>query len=301
MLRSRTNVTVRAGVEIGRGAAVEPGTVVAQNVPADAIVTGSPATIVAYVDRGSRVIARTRVEDLRGPGYHRSVARFTARLLLAALALLVAAPSALASVSVGTNAAAPSLQVDAKGNALVSYTTGGAKRTVLVPATGSVIYGGKLSGPDVSKPGSAAALPFAKVVRKGPGGWTYALQTWPSRSGPVELRFSRWQGSPTKLTLTATQEHLGIALTGTVTYAGKPIPQVSRAPGGVTIREYVYLDQQVGGKWQILGGVTLKTDGSYRRMVYSGQQAGSLFRASVAGPNIGSVYAPDVFVQIPPP
>jgi UDP-2-acetamido-3-amino-2,3-dideoxy-glucuronate N-acetyltransferase len=46
------NATVRAGVEIGRGAVVEPGTVVTQNVPANAIVTGNPATIVAYVDSG---------------------------------------------------------------------------------------------------------------------------------------------------------------------------------------------------------------------------------------------------------
>jgi dTDP-4-dehydrorhamnose 3,5-epimerase-like enzyme len=46
------NVTVRGGVEIGRRAVVEPGTVVAQNVPANAIVTGNPATIVAYVDSG---------------------------------------------------------------------------------------------------------------------------------------------------------------------------------------------------------------------------------------------------------
>ena len=229
------------------------------------------------------------------------MAGFTARLLVAALALLVAAPGALASVGVGTNAAAPSLQVDAKGNALVSYREGGARRTVLVPVTGSVVFGGKLSGPDVSKPSSTPKLPFAKVVRKGPKGWYYALQTWPARSGPVELRFSRWRGSPTKLTLTATQGHLGIALAGKVTYGGKPIPQVSRAPGGVVIREYVYLDQQLGGKWHILGGVTLKTDGSYRRVLYRGQPTGSLFRASVAGPNIGSVYAPDVFVQIPPP
>src|SRR5262249_58888930 len=46
------NATVRGGVEIGRRAVVEPGTVVAQNVPANAIVTGNPATIVAYVDSG---------------------------------------------------------------------------------------------------------------------------------------------------------------------------------------------------------------------------------------------------------
>ena len=75
---------------------------------------------------------------------------------------------------------------------------------------------------------------------------------------------------------------------------------MSRAPGGVVIREYVYLDQQVAGQWKIIGGVSVKSNGTYRRMLYGGQ-TGSLFRATVAGPNVGAVYAPDVVVQIPPP
>jgi hypothetical protein len=33
----------------------------------------------------------------------------------------------------------------------------------------------------------------------------------------------------------------------------------------------------------------------------NGGATGSLFRATVAGPNVGAVYAPDVVVQIPPP
>jgi hypothetical protein len=228
------------------------------------------------------------------------VTRLAARLAVAALALLALAPNAMASVGVGSNAAAPSLQVDAQGNALISYTEGGEARTVLVPMNGPIVYGGTLGVPDVSKPASKPKLPFVKILRSGPNGWLYALQTWPTRSGPVELRFSRWQGSPTKLTLKATQQHAGIALQGKVTYGGKPIPTVSKAPGGVNIREYVYLDQRVRGKWQILGGVSVKTNGTFHRLLYGGP-AGSLFRASVAGPNIGSVYAPDVIVQIPPP
>ena len=139
-----------------------------------------------------------------------------------------------------------------------------------MPKSGAVLYGGKLSGPDVSKAASSPSLPFVKVLRSGPGGWMYALQTWPTRNGPAELRFSRWQGTPTKLTFTATQEHLGIALEGKVTYDGKPIPTVSRAPGGVVIREYVYLDQQVAGQWKIIGGVSVKSNGTYRRMIYGG-------------------------------
>jgi acetyltransferase-like isoleucine patch superfamily enzyme len=44
------NATVLASVTIGRGAIVEPGSVVAGDVPAHAIVRGSPARIVGYVD-----------------------------------------------------------------------------------------------------------------------------------------------------------------------------------------------------------------------------------------------------------
>jgi hypothetical protein len=226
--------------------------------------------------------------------------RIPVLLSIVVTAFALGGPAA-ASVGVGSNAAAPALRVDAKGNAEISYVVGGAKKTVLVPKNGVVLYGGKLSGPDVSKAATSPALPFVKVLRSGPGGWMYALQTWPTRNGPAELRFSRWQGKPTQLTFTATQEHLGIALEGKVTYAGKPIPIKSRAPGGVVVREYVYLDQQVGGQWKIIGGVAVKSNGTYRRMLYGGGETGNLFRATVAGPNVGAVYAPDVVVQIPPP
>ena len=57
---------------------------------------------------------------------------------------------------------------------------------------------------------------------------------------------------------------------------------MSRAPGGVVIREYVYLDQQVAGQWKIIGGVSVKSDGTYRRMIYGGA-TGSLFRATRRG------------------
>jgi acetyltransferase-like isoleucine patch superfamily enzyme len=44
------NATILPGVTVGRQAVVEPGSVVTHSVPANAIVRGNPATIVAYVD-----------------------------------------------------------------------------------------------------------------------------------------------------------------------------------------------------------------------------------------------------------
>jgi hypothetical protein len=55
------NVTVLPGVAIGRRAVVEPGSVVTQNVPANAVVSGNPATIVAYVDGGHELAVRETV------------------------------------------------------------------------------------------------------------------------------------------------------------------------------------------------------------------------------------------------
>jgi len=52
------NVTVSPGVAIGRRAVVQPGAVVTQNVPANAVVSGNPATIVSYVDSGEEEAAQ---------------------------------------------------------------------------------------------------------------------------------------------------------------------------------------------------------------------------------------------------
>lgn len=223
-------------------------------------------------------------------------------MLAVAVALLLLAVSepAAASVGVASNAARPTLRVDAKGNAEISYTNGDVRKTVLVPVRGAVLPGGRLEGRDVSRAATRPALPYMKVLRRGPGGWFYALQTWPSRVGPVEIRFSRWKGGPTRLTLKAKRQKEGIALQGRVTYAGKAIPTTSRTPGGTVLRQYVYLEQRVEGRWRVLGGVAVERNGTYRKVLY-GAPTGTRFRASVAGPNIGTVYAPDMIVHIPPP
>jgi hypothetical protein len=226
--------------------------------------------------------------------------RVLAGALVLAAALALDQP-ARASVGVASDAGSPRLKVDAKGNTEISYTSEGERRTVLVPVKGAVLPGGRIATADVSKAAKKPTLPNMKVLRRGPGGWLYALQTWPSRGGPVELRFSRWKGAPTKLTFTARNVRRGISLQGRVTVAGKPIPIRSRVPGGMFQREYVYLDQRIAGQWKILGGVAVKRNGSYQRVVYLAGPTGSRFRASVAGPNVGTTYAPDQVVEIPPP
>src|SRR4051812_9918806 len=94
-----------------------------------------------------------------------SVVRVLKFSLATALALLTLAPSATASVGVGSNAATPVLRVDAQGNAEISYSVAGAKKTVLVPATGAVLPGGTITGADVTHAVTSPALPYVKVLR----------------------------------------------------------------------------------------------------------------------------------------
>ena len=76
------NATLLPGIAVGRRAVVEGGSVVAESVPANAIVSGNPARIVAYVDAGQQADAgdvfvpsesgrRTTETRVRGVTLHR--------------------------------------------------------------------------------------------------------------------------------------------------------------------------------------------------------------------------------------
>ena len=92
-----------------------------------------------------------------------------------ALALLGLAGPAEASISVAKNVQRPALRVDALGNAELSWSDGGVRRTLLVPAVGLYLPGGRISTADVSRPTTIPRLPFARVTRRAPDGTLYAL------------------------------------------------------------------------------------------------------------------------------
>jgi hypothetical protein len=160
-----------------------------------------------------------------------------------------------------------------------------------------VLPGGRLAGTDVSRAAPAGGIPFARVVRAGRGGWTFALEAWRVLpGGPVELRFARWRGAPTVAHLSAKQTTTGVLLTGSATLSGHPIPTTSRTPEGKVLRQYAYLDAFTAGQWRRLGGVAVRKDGTFRRFVPPAQ-AGRRYRVLVPGPNIGTTYAPDALSQ----
>jgi hypothetical protein len=99
--------------------------------------------------------------------------------------------------------------------------------------------------------------------------------------GRVELRFARWHGVPTEVSLTATIEPRGVRLTGQATIDGKPFPAV------IASRMHAQLDLKVDGAWRTLTTVGLNRTGAYNKIVPdSGDRT---YRVVVAGPGL----APD--------
>jgi hypothetical protein len=217
-------------------------------------------------------------------------------LLVGAGLWLVGAASA--SIGIAENASAPALKVDSRGDAQVSWTEAGARKTMLVPPTGRYLPGGTVSGADVSKPAPDVKLPLAVVVRRTPDGRLWALQSWRVQpGGPVELRLSRWKGKPTEIEAQAS----GGRLTGSVTFAGKGVFGTSPTTAGTEIRHYAFVDCSgcpgTSG-WKRLLGLRLEGPGGTFALALSGQRLGKSYRVTVAGPNRGTTYAPDASVVL---
>jgi hypothetical protein len=179
--------------------------------------------------------------------------------------------------------------VDAKGDALVSWTQAGKRQSVIVPPHGQLYHGGSLAGADVSRRAAVPGLSLAVAARRTPGGALWALQEWQVEpGGPIELHLARWKGAPTHLALAFD----GTRLTGRATFQGRPVTRTTFTLEGKHPRIYVYLDFWTGA-WHRMLGLAPKADGSFSVLVRPSWK-GTRYRAIVAGPNIGSTLAPDV-------
>jgi hypothetical protein len=220
------------------------------------------------------------------------------RLLVALAAVpvaLITATAVPASISLTSSGNSPTLRVDAHGDAEVGWTVGGARQYIVVPPHGLLTHS-RLSAPDVSKKAPAAGLANALLVRSGPGGTTWALQRWQVAGKPPEIHLARWKGAPTLITLAFD----GTKLSGRVMFQGKPVTGTSPTNSGKRERIYVYLAcSGCGGAtgWRPMLGVAPQADGSFSVAVRPAW-IGSQYRASVAGPNIGSTLAPDAQVVV---
>jgi hypothetical protein len=213
-----------------------------------------------------------------------------------ALALFLAlATAAQGSVQVGTAASGAKLHVDAAGDVLVTWTQAGAKESVFITAQGVLTRGDTLPGPDVSAP-SSIPIPDALVTRRTERGNLWALQLITRAGSPAALDLSHWRGAGTTLTMAVNGSHL----TGSVTFDGKPVTGHTQTPGGRTPRIYVYLDCfGCGGQagWTPMLGVAPTAAGTFSVFVRPAW-IGTKYRATIAGPNIGTTYAPDAQIVV---
>ena len=217
--------------------------------------------------------------------------------LACAVASLACCASAAASITVGTNVQRPALRVDARGYAEVSFTQRGRRQTILVPPRGRVLPGGRISGRDVSRPTGAVAIPFRRVLRRTPDGRYWALQAWrPQKGGPLELRFSRWRGAPTKVELAARPSGGTELLEGRATFHGRAVTGTSPTPEGDRILLVAALDcfacYGQPRSWTRFTSVRTRSGGRFAATVPLAAKS-ARYRATVAGPNWGATYAPD--------
>lgn len=169
-----------------------------------------------------------------------------------------------------------------------------------MPPKGQLFHGGSLSGRDVSRPAPGVRLPLAAIVRRGPGGVLYALQRWQVQPGrPGELHFAAWKGAPPVLRLADD----GLRLTGSATFQGRPVSGFTTTLEGKRLRIYVYLDclgcPGTSG-WSRMIAVAPKADGSFAVRLRP-EWLGRRYRATVAGPNVGTTYAPDAQAEVAAP
>jgi hypothetical protein len=247
------------------------------------------------VARGASELGRT---DVR----RRTLIRATA---LGCLLASLAAGEAAASITVTRDARSAALRVDAGGYAEVTWTSaGGGQGSLLIAPDGALRYGGRLTGADVSTGAGAPSIPFAIVIRRTPDGTLWALQAWRRLvSGSVELRFSRWRGDPTRLTLRAVCcKWGGENIEGRASFHGRPIYGRRSTPAGVPLDLYgrnVYLDSLRGGGWmRMMGILTNRPTGYYSLWIRSYWQ-GSRYRGAIIGPNWGWTLAPDAAAEAP--
>jgi hypothetical protein len=211
--------------------------------------------------------------------------------------LTVGGSEAAASIKVTGDAHDALLRVDSAGNAEVDWTTSGEHRSLLVSPSGAVTYGGRLASNDASA-ATTAQIPFAVVVRRTPDGALWALQTWQRLAGgPVELRFSRWRGEPTRLTLRAVCcKWGGENIKGEASFQGRPIyGQRSTLQGAPLdpLGRNVYLDSYQGENWtRMMGILANRPTGSFSLWIRSSWQ-GTRYRGAIIGPNWGWTLAPD--------
>src|ERR1043166_5578865 len=222
--------------------------------------------------------------------------------LVVLVAALLAPASASASLKVASWARHPTLKVGANGAAEGDWTSGHRRHSVVIYRNGAMRYCQHVKGRDRSFPTTAVSVPMALAVRQTPNGTYWALQAWRRlRAGPLELRFSRWKGAPTLLTLDAACcKWRSENVVGQATFHGKPIFGRHATRTGVPLDKFgrnVYLDTFRGGAWKrMMGILTHRKTGRFSLWIRP-YWRGTAYRGTIIGPNWGWTLGPDAQAQ----
>ena len=228
----------------------------------------------------------------------------TVLLALGILTVLAIAPVAEGSIKIAGNASSASFRVNARGVATVTYVLNGRARSAVVYPSGRVRYNRRAAGRDVSFPTSSVSVPMPIAVRQTRSGTFFALQAWRRlRRGPVELRFSRWWGAPTLLTLgTVCCKWRSEIVRGQATYHGRPIIGYRFSRSGVPLDKFgrnVYLDSLRAGRWERMMGIVARRPVGRFRLWIRPHWRGEAYRGRIIGPNWGRTLAPDAEASAP--
>ena len=220
----------------------------------------------------------------------------------------LAPAGASASLLLARTTSGETLRADAKGRALVTWREGGTQRRAVIASDRAVYRGGtigKAVGVVVTP-----TIPFAVVQIALPSGTQVALQKFQRLGnygslGPVELRYSRWRGEPTRLSLTGewTSDGRRMRICGTATYHGQPFYGLKHTITGNPLDAYgrnVYIDALRSSGWYRIFGVLTRPRG-FAMMVSKPEMVGTAYRAAVPGPNLAGDLAPDATAETPAP
>jgi hypothetical protein len=204
--------------------------------------------------------------------------------LAATVIVLLGAGGAQSSICICAGGKNPALRVNAKGFAEVSWTSQGSRHYRVVTPRGRVIVG-RMSGRDVSFPTSAVTIPYKRVLKRTPSGAFWALQAWAKPGEPLNLRFSRWKGQPTRLTAKTTCCSSGReTLSGHASFHGTPIY------GWVYVDCYRCALNPSG--WARATRIATNTSGNYSLRIGSAWR-GTRYRVTMVGPKSAWTRAPD--------
>jgi hypothetical protein len=217
--------------------------------------------------------------------------------ILILLALLAPAV-AQGSIKIAGNAAHAKLRVNSRGWATVAYAQHGRWKKARISPQGRVTFGKAARGRDISAPSLLMSVPMAVTVRQTPNGRFWALQSWRRlKSGPIELRLSRWSGAPTSLALWAwCCKWRSEVARGRATFHGKAIYGYHSTPSGAPTDKFgrnVYIDTFRGGRWvRTMGILTHRPTGKFGLWIRP-HWRGKAYRARIVGPNWGRMLGPD--------